>query len=162
MQLAIRRKAILSLFGVYLPHFNGCTDQIELHSDTLYVLHSMIDVMDPSSMLIVDEMNMALPPKSILSSRPGSITLKCNILLFLLLLSTAITITLDIESNILLLRLHFSLLHDYYYYNFAYAIIIIIISSSSSSSSSSRVVVVLLVMVMIELVVLYVTGSLSS
>ena len=33
MQLAIRRKAILSLFGVYLPHFNGCTDQIELHSD---------------------------------------------------------------------------------------------------------------------------------
>ena len=57
--------------------------------------------------------------------RPGSITLKCNILLLLL----GITITLDIECNILLL--HFLLLH------FAYAIIIIIGSSIGNDSAGS-------------------------
>ena len=32
VQLAIRGKTVLSQFGVYLSHYNGYTDQIELHS----------------------------------------------------------------------------------------------------------------------------------
>jgi hypothetical protein len=54
-------KTLLTVFGVYLPYYNGHNDQIQLYSETLDILQSSIDAMDPSPMMIVGDMNAPLP-----------------------------------------------------------------------------------------------------
>ena len=44
-----------------MPHFNSQSDQIELYSETLDILQSTIDNMEPSPLMIVGDMNAALP-----------------------------------------------------------------------------------------------------
>ena len=42
----IRRKITLTVFRVYLPHYNGRIDQIGLYNEVLDVFQSKIDVID--------------------------------------------------------------------------------------------------------------------
>jgi len=53
-------KTLLTVFGVYLPYYNGYNDQIQLYSETLDILQSAIDCMEPSPMMIVGDMNANL------------------------------------------------------------------------------------------------------
>ena len=64
VQLISNGQVILTVYGVYMPHFNGQSDQIELYSDTLDILQSTIDNIEPSPLTIVSDMNAALPKAS--------------------------------------------------------------------------------------------------
>ena len=61
VQLISDGKIILTVVGVYLPFYNSTTDQIRLYSETLDVLQSTLDNMDPSPVMIVGDMNTNLP-----------------------------------------------------------------------------------------------------
>ena len=61
VQLISNGQVILTVYGVYMPHFNGQSDQIELYSETLDILQSTIDNMELSPLMIVADMNAALP-----------------------------------------------------------------------------------------------------
>ncbi len=61
VQLISGGKILLTVFGVYLPYYNGTTDQIELYSETLDMLQSTLDTIDPSPVMIVGDMNTNLP-----------------------------------------------------------------------------------------------------
>ena len=82
------------------------------------------DLLLPSTHLNSQGITQRMPPlkaQNVTQTRPGSVTLKCNILLLLLSIAITIIITLDIECNILVLLLHFLLLLShfclcYYYY----------------------------------------------
>ena len=57
----------MTIFGVYLPYFRANADQIKLYSETLDILQSAIDGMDPSPIMIVGDMNDPLPRQAELS-----------------------------------------------------------------------------------------------
>ena len=67
MQLVSNGKIVMTIFGVYLPYFRANADQIKLYSETLDILQSAIDGMDPSPIMIVGDMNAPLPRQSELS-----------------------------------------------------------------------------------------------
>ena len=54
-------KTLLRLFEVYLPHYDCYNDQTQLYSETLVILQSAVDCMEPSPMIIVGDMNANLP-----------------------------------------------------------------------------------------------------
>ena len=61
VQLVTNGEVILTIYGLYLPHYNGMHDQIELFSETLDILQASIDDMEPSPLMIVGDMNATLP-----------------------------------------------------------------------------------------------------
>ena len=67
MQLVSNGKIVMTLSGVYLPCFRANADQIKLYSETLDILQSTIDGMDPSPIMIVGDMNAPLPRQAELS-----------------------------------------------------------------------------------------------
>ena len=67
MQLVSNGKIVMTIFGVYLPYSRANADQIKLYSETLDILQSAIDGMDPSPIMIVGDMNAPLPRQSELS-----------------------------------------------------------------------------------------------
>ena len=67
MQLDSNGKIVMTIFGVYLPYFRANVDQIKLYSETLDILQSAIDGMDPYPIMIVGDMNAPLPRQAELS-----------------------------------------------------------------------------------------------
>ena len=67
VQLISGDKTLFTIFGVYLPYYNGHMDQIELYNETLDILQSTLDTMDPSPVLIVGDMNASLPNNDLLA-----------------------------------------------------------------------------------------------
>jgi len=63
MQLLARDEAILTIFVVYLPYFNGDTQQIDANSETLDVLLTVIDLNKTSPMVIVGAHRLILDLK---------------------------------------------------------------------------------------------------
>ena len=61
MEVIVNGTKRLTLFGVYLPYFNGTADQVELLCETLDELQIHIDSMDPGPFLILGDMNTELP-----------------------------------------------------------------------------------------------------
>ena len=64
VQLIASGRIILMVFGVYLPYFNGRSEQIDLLCETLDILQSAIDNMDSSPIMVVGDMNASLPHSS--------------------------------------------------------------------------------------------------
>ena len=54
-------RIVLNLIGVYLPHHNGSPEQIALYSDCLDQLHSILEDCTMGPVLIVGDMNAAIP-----------------------------------------------------------------------------------------------------
>ena len=61
VQLVTNGEVILTIYGLYLPHYNGMHDQIELFSETLDILQASIDDMELSPLMIIGDMNATLP-----------------------------------------------------------------------------------------------------
>ena len=60
---------LLTVLGVYLPYYNGLSAQNELYSETLDILKSVIDDIGPAPLMIVGDMNAALPSQVEISRR---------------------------------------------------------------------------------------------
>jgi len=61
MQITSGGKLLLTVFGIYLPYYKGTTNQIQLYSETLDILQSSLDTIEPSPVMIVGDMNTSLP-----------------------------------------------------------------------------------------------------
>ncbi len=60
-QILSQGKIMMTIFGVYLPHYNGDPEQIQLYAETLDLLQSLIDDCDESPSMIVGDFNASLP-----------------------------------------------------------------------------------------------------
>ena len=60
-------RVLLNIFGVYMPYFNGTSDQIGLYSETLDKLQAVIDECNGSPVMLVGDMNANLPQSQELS-----------------------------------------------------------------------------------------------
>ena len=69
VQLVSNGILLLTVLGVYLPYYNGLSAQIELYSETLDILQSVIDDIGPAPLMIVGDMNAALPSQVEISRR---------------------------------------------------------------------------------------------
>ena len=68
MQLICQGKSLLTIIGVYLPYYNGEKEQIQLYSETLDILQSVIDTCE-SPIMLAGDMNATLPRNHRLSLR---------------------------------------------------------------------------------------------
>lgn len=64
VQILSNGKLILTVFGVYMPYYNGRSEQIQLYNETIDILQSTIDGMEPSPLLICGDMNASLPSQT--------------------------------------------------------------------------------------------------
>ena len=58
---------IMTIFGVYMPHYDGSYDQIRLYSETIDALQYFIDDCESSPIMIVGDFNATLPRKTNIS-----------------------------------------------------------------------------------------------
>jgi len=72
VQLISNGKIILTVFGVYVPYYKGTSEQIQHYSETLDILQSTLDTMQPSPVLIVGDMYTVLPRQRDLARRGHS------------------------------------------------------------------------------------------
>ena len=61
IQMISNEKILMTLLGVYLPYYKSSIDQIKLYCETLDILQSTIDNLEPSPVMIVGDMNTTLP-----------------------------------------------------------------------------------------------------
>ena len=61
IQIISNEQILMTLLGVYLPYYKSSIDQIELYCETLDILQSTIDNLEPSPVMIVGDMNTTLP-----------------------------------------------------------------------------------------------------
>jgi len=66
IEILMNGKASLTIFGVYLPYYNGSAEQVGLYNETLDHLHSIINECS-TPFLVMGDMNASLPSKSVLS-----------------------------------------------------------------------------------------------
>ena len=61
MQLVTDGKVCLTIIGAYLPYHDGSSRQTELYCETLEDIQCIIDTNDPSPVLLLGDMNCAMP-----------------------------------------------------------------------------------------------------
>jgi len=66
LQIKYNDTNIMAIFGVYLPYYDGKADQIQLYSEILDILQGCIDSCDISPVMVVSDMNSALPRAALL------------------------------------------------------------------------------------------------
>ena len=62
-------KVMLTIIGVYMQCYDGTTNTIQLYSETLEDVQSIIDTNDPSPIMLVGDMNASLPQSDHLDHR---------------------------------------------------------------------------------------------
>ena len=62
-------KVMLTIIGVYMQCYDGSTNTIQLYSETLEDVQSIIDTNDPSPIMLVGDMNASLPQSDHLDHR---------------------------------------------------------------------------------------------
>ena len=63
IQIISKNETLVTLFGLYMPHYNGSMEQIELYSETIDELQDMVDACG-TPYVIVGDMNATLPQKT--------------------------------------------------------------------------------------------------
>ena len=61
VQLIVNGRIALTIFGVYLPHFDGSSEQIIHYAETIDALQCLINDLSSSPVMIVGDLNASLP-----------------------------------------------------------------------------------------------------
>ncbi|KAK2157670.1 hypothetical protein LSH36_187g07033 [Paralvinella palmiformis] len=67
IQLISKGQVLMNIIGVYLPFYDESVDQIELYAESLQCLQSVLELHQGEPLVIVGDMNAALPQKQQLS-----------------------------------------------------------------------------------------------
>jgi exonuclease III len=67
IQLISNGRLHLNILGVYLPFHDGSAEQIELYGETLECLQSVLELHQGEPLMIVGDMNAALPQQQSLA-----------------------------------------------------------------------------------------------
>ncbi|KAK2139462.1 hypothetical protein LSH36_1772g00003 [Paralvinella palmiformis] len=61
IQLISKGQVLMNIKGVYLPFYDESADQIELYAESLQCLQSVLELHQGEPLMIVGDMNAALP-----------------------------------------------------------------------------------------------------